>query len=191
MRISRRSEITNFGPSAQTTVPRWKRCLAAFFELNLGLVYSPFVFLRAFFSLSSAGPKQARAPAHLGGIGADSCGVDFILWAIATFGLWKYFVLDVSRTRSFGGEFAELAQIHRACRNDGRHGKWHQLGASSRKAGWGGWLLSRCFTNRFMEFIINGPVCLIPFCPNTWKNCSRKNRASERPTQVIVTPCLS
>src|SRR6476620_9908043 len=36
-------------PLSQTTVPRWKRCLAAFFELNLGLVYSPFVFLRAFF----------------------------------------------------------------------------------------------------------------------------------------------
>src|SRR4029453_4634529 len=38
-----------FWPLSQTTVPRWKRCLAAFFELNLGLVYTPFVFLRAFF----------------------------------------------------------------------------------------------------------------------------------------------
>ena len=65
-----------FWPLSQTTVPRWKRCLAAFFELNLGLVYSPFVFLRAFFSLSFAGPKQTRAPAHLGGTGADSCGLD-------------------------------------------------------------------------------------------------------------------
>src|SRR6186997_860611 len=42
-----------FWPLSQTSVPRWKRCLAAFFELNLGLVYSPFVFLRAFFSSRS------------------------------------------------------------------------------------------------------------------------------------------
>src|SRR6266478_4162028 len=42
-----------FWPLSQTTVPRWKRCLAAFFELNLGLVYSPFVFLRAFFCAPS------------------------------------------------------------------------------------------------------------------------------------------
>ena len=52
----------------------------------------------------------------------------------------------------------------------------------------GGWLLSRCFTNRFMEFIINGLACPTPFCPNTWKNCSRKSRASGHRIQVIVTP---
>ena len=65
-----------FWPLSQTTMPRWKRCLAAFFELNFGLFYSPFVFLRAFFLFSVAGPKQARSPAHLGGIGADSCDLD-------------------------------------------------------------------------------------------------------------------
>ncbi|HEX3229146.1 MAG TPA: hypothetical protein VHQ95_09295, partial [Pyrinomonadaceae bacterium] len=59
---------------------------------------------------------------------------------------------------------------------------------SSRRAGWDGWLLSRYFTNRFMEFIINVPVCLIPFCRNTLKNCSRKNRASGHRIQAIVTP---
>ncbi|HEY4284380.1 MAG TPA: fatty acid desaturase, partial [Chthoniobacterales bacterium] len=37
-----------FWPLSQTSMPRWKRRLAAFFELNFGLFYSPFVFLRAF-----------------------------------------------------------------------------------------------------------------------------------------------
>jgi fatty acid desaturase len=37
-----------FWPLSRTTMPRWRRCLAAFSELNLGLIYSPFLFLRAF-----------------------------------------------------------------------------------------------------------------------------------------------
>src|SRR6476620_9023868 len=50
-----------FWPLSQTNVTRWKRRLAAFFELNLGLVYSPFVFLRAFFcSPSPVRSKRVR-----------------------------------------------------------------------------------------------------------------------------------
>src|SRR6476620_12357895 len=42
-----------FWPLSRPTVSRWRRCLAAFCELNLGLFYSPFVFLRAFLLSSS------------------------------------------------------------------------------------------------------------------------------------------
>ena len=38
-----------FWPLSQPTTSRWKRCLAVFAELNLGLFYGPFLFLRAFF----------------------------------------------------------------------------------------------------------------------------------------------
>jgi len=47
-----------FWPLSQTTTPRWRRCLAAFFELNFGFLYTPFVFLRAF--LCSPSPVRSR-----------------------------------------------------------------------------------------------------------------------------------
>src|SRR5260370_10006445 len=47
-----------FWPLSQTTTPRWKRCLAAFIELNLGLFYSPFLFLLAF--LCSRSPVRTK-----------------------------------------------------------------------------------------------------------------------------------
>ena len=92
-----------FWPLSQTTMPRWKRCLAAFFELNFGLFYSPFVFLRAFLLFSFSGPKQTRSPAHLGGIGADNCDVDFDPLGNRGIRPLEIFHLDVSRTGCFGG----------------------------------------------------------------------------------------
>src|SRR6266480_6686901 len=47
-----------FWPLSKTTMPRWRRCLAAFLELNFGLFYTPFVFLRAF--LSSPSPVRSK-----------------------------------------------------------------------------------------------------------------------------------
>src|SRR5450631_101252 len=42
-----------FWPLSQPSTPRWKRRLAAFFELNFGLFFGPFLFLRAFFGSAS------------------------------------------------------------------------------------------------------------------------------------------
>src|SRR4051812_15640890 len=47
-----------FWPLSNPAVSRWRRCLAAFCELNLGLFYTPFVFLRAF--LCSPSPVRNR-----------------------------------------------------------------------------------------------------------------------------------
>ena len=81
-----------FWPLSKTTTPRWKRCLAAFFELNFGLFYSPFVFLRAFFS----SPSPIRSKRVRRRIWAELALTvvtwTLILWATATFGLWKYFL---------------------------------------------------------------------------------------------------
>ena len=81
-----------FWPLSQTNVPRWKRCLAAFFELNFGLFYSPFVFLRAFF----CSPSPVRSKRVRRRIWAELALTvvtwALILWAIAAFGLWRYFI---------------------------------------------------------------------------------------------------
>ena len=81
-----------FWPLSQTTTPRWKRCLAAFFELNFGLFFTPFVFLRAFF----CSPSPVRSKRVRQRIWAELALTvvtwTLILWAVATFGLWKYFI---------------------------------------------------------------------------------------------------
>jgi fatty acid desaturase len=81
-----------FWPLSQTTVSRWKRCLAAFFELNFGMLFTPFVFLRAF--LCSPSPVRSKRVRQR--VWAELVLTfvvwALILWVIATFGLWKYFI---------------------------------------------------------------------------------------------------
>ena len=81
-----------FWPLAQTTVPRWKRCLAAFLELNFGFFFTPFVFLRAF--LCSPSPIRSRRIRLR--IWAE-LALTVVIWTlilstVAIFGLWKYFI---------------------------------------------------------------------------------------------------
>ncbi|HWN96411.1 MAG TPA: fatty acid desaturase, partial [Methylomirabilota bacterium] len=81
-----------FWPLSQTTMPRWKRCLAAFFELNFGMFFTPFVFLRAFL----CSPSPVRSTRVRRRIWAELALIvviwTLVLWAVATFGLWKYFI---------------------------------------------------------------------------------------------------
>src|SRR6267142_6608793 len=81
-----------FWPLSHPTTSRWKRCLAAFFELNFGLFYSPFLFLRAF--LCSPSPvRSKRIRMRVWAELALTIVVwTFVLWAIGTFGLWRYFI---------------------------------------------------------------------------------------------------
>jgi fatty acid desaturase len=81
-----------FWPLSKPTMPRWKRCLAAFCELNFGLFYSPFVFLRAFF----CSPSPVRSKRVRRRIWAELALIvvvwTLIFWMVAAFGLWKYFI---------------------------------------------------------------------------------------------------
>ena len=81
-----------FWPLSKTTMPRWRRCLAAFLELNFGLFYTPFVFLRAF--LCSPSPVRSKRVRQRiwAELAATVVTWTFILLAIATFGLWRYFI---------------------------------------------------------------------------------------------------
>ena len=81
-----------FWPLSQPWTPRWKRCLAAFCELNFGLFFTPIVFLRAFVrSPSAVRSKRVRRRvwAELL-LTAVVWGV--VLWAVTVFGVWKYFI---------------------------------------------------------------------------------------------------
>jgi fatty acid desaturase len=81
-----------FWPLSQPAVPRWKRCVAAFLELNFGLFFTPFVFLRAF--LGSSSPVRSKRVRQR--IWAE-LALTVVTWtsvlaAVAVFDLWKYFV---------------------------------------------------------------------------------------------------
>jgi fatty acid desaturase len=84
---------TELWPFVLTSAPRWARCLAAFFELTLGLFYSPLIFLRVFVrsqhSLVRSRKVRRRIWAEL------ALAVLFwaaVLAAIAFWGVWKYFL---------------------------------------------------------------------------------------------------
>ena len=81
-----------FWPLSHPAVPRWKRCLAAFLELNFGLLYSPGLFLRAFFRSSSPVRSKRVRQRIWAELALIVVTWTLILWAIATFGLWKYFL---------------------------------------------------------------------------------------------------
>jgi fatty acid desaturase len=81
-----------FWPLSQPSIPRWVRCVAAFFELNFGLLFTPFVFMRAFFrSASPVRSKRVRRRvwAELALMVVFWSG---LLWTVAAFDLWKYFI---------------------------------------------------------------------------------------------------
>ena len=81
-----------FWPLSHTTTPRWRRCLAAFIELNFGFFYTPFLFLRAFFR-SPSPVRSRRVRRRVWAELALTVVIwTLILWAIASFGLWKYFI---------------------------------------------------------------------------------------------------
>ena len=79
-------------PLVQTRIPRWLRCVAAFVELNAGLLFTPLIFVRAFLSANS----PVRSPRVRRRIWAElalnAAAWTAILTAVAHFDAWKYFV---------------------------------------------------------------------------------------------------
>jgi len=81
-----------FWPLSQPTTPRWRRCLAALIELNFGMVYTPFLFLRAFFR-SPSPVRSRRVRRRVWAELALTVVIwTLIVWGVASFGLWKYFI---------------------------------------------------------------------------------------------------
>jgi fatty acid desaturase len=81
-----------FWPLSKPEIPRWKRCFAAVCELNLGLFYGPFVFLRAF--LLSTSPVRSKRVRRRIWVELVLMVVmwTLTLFAVGYFGVWKYFI---------------------------------------------------------------------------------------------------
>ena len=79
-------------PFVHPRIPRWARMLAAFLELTLGLLYTPFLLLRCFLRRGSpirSRKVRRRIWAELALIAAVwTC----TLWAIARWNAWSYFL---------------------------------------------------------------------------------------------------
>lgn len=79
-------------PFVHPHMPRWVRVLAAVLELTMGIVFTPFLFLRTF--LRGGSPirnKKLRRRIWAELAGAATLWA-VILTAIGLFGLWKYFL---------------------------------------------------------------------------------------------------
>ena len=81
-----------FWPLSQPSTARWKRCLAAFTELNLGLFYGPFLFLRAFFGPSTPVRSKRMRRRVWAELVLLVVTWTLVVAAVAFFGLWKYFL---------------------------------------------------------------------------------------------------
>ncbi len=81
-----------FWPLCQTKLPRWTRRVAAFFELNFGLLFTPFVFLRAFLCRTSPVRSQRVRRRIWAELALAAMMWTGVFWAVAAFGLWKYFI---------------------------------------------------------------------------------------------------
>jgi len=79
-------------PFVDTTKPLWARRLAAFLELNLGLLFTPFLFLRTFFRSNS--PIRNRKVRRR--IWAEIIAIVLVwtsvLWAVSHWHVWSYFL---------------------------------------------------------------------------------------------------
>jgi fatty acid desaturase len=79
-------------PFVDPQTPRWARVLAAVLELTLGLVFTPFVFLRAFLRRGSP-IRAARVRRRIWQEFAFIVGVwATVLAAVAWFDVWHYFL---------------------------------------------------------------------------------------------------
>ncbi|MEO5753214.1 MAG: fatty acid desaturase [Chthoniobacterales bacterium] len=81
-----------FWPLSQPSTARWKRCLAAFAELNLGLFYGPYLFLRAFFGPNTPVRSRRMRRRVWTELGLLVVSWTVVIGAVAFFGLWKYFL---------------------------------------------------------------------------------------------------
>jgi fatty acid desaturase len=84
---------TELWPFVRPNAPRWARRLAAFFELTLGLFYSPFIFLRIFIGRASVVRSRKVRRRIWAEIALAAVVWAGILVGVSYWGVWKYFLL--------------------------------------------------------------------------------------------------
>lgn len=79
-------------PFVRPGTPRWSRRLAAFLELNVGVLYVPFLFLRSFLRKGTV-VRSKRVRRRIWAELLLSVAVWAMIWgAVAYWGVWKYFI---------------------------------------------------------------------------------------------------
>ena len=83
---------TELWPFVLPNSPRWARLLAAFFELTVGLFYSPFIFLRVFLRSDSPIRAERIRKRIWTELAMTAVFWTAILIAVALGGFWKYLI---------------------------------------------------------------------------------------------------
>ncbi len=78
-------------PFVNVDCPRWKRRLAAFLELNFGLLFTPFLFARMFFRKNSSIRSRRVRRKIWGEYALMAVFWTLALSTVAWIGVWKYF----------------------------------------------------------------------------------------------------
>ncbi len=79
-------------PFVRPGTPRWARCLAAFLELNVGVLYVPFLFLRSFLRKGGVVRSKRVRRRIWAELLLSVVMWAAIWWAVAHFGVWEYFI---------------------------------------------------------------------------------------------------
>jgi fatty acid desaturase len=79
-------------PFVLPSTSRWKRCLAAFLELSVGIIYGPVLFLRVFFGRNSSIRSSKVRRKIWAEIALAAVVWTGIVGAVALWGVWKYWV---------------------------------------------------------------------------------------------------
>lgn len=79
-------------PFAIPGSPRWHRVLAAFLELNAGIFFTPFLFLRIFLRSGTPIRNKKLRRRVWGELGLSVVVWSILVGAVAYLGVWKYFL---------------------------------------------------------------------------------------------------
>jgi fatty acid desaturase len=87
-----RERDTELWPFVRPEISRPARCLAALFELTLGLFYSPFLFLRTFVGRTPIVRSRKVRRRIWQELALTAVSWTLLIGAVAFFGVWKYFL---------------------------------------------------------------------------------------------------
>lgn len=79
-------------PFVRPSIPRWARCVAAFFELTVGMAYTPFLFFRTFLRAGSPIRKKQLRRRIWAELALSVIVWIGILWAVGRYDGWRYFL---------------------------------------------------------------------------------------------------
>ena len=172
-------------PFVHPGVSRPARILAAILELGLGMLYTPFLFIRGICPAGIDDSKKEPAPAHLGGVRRGAMPVDCHFGSCRLVRSLEILHLGLLGASLAGRKHAKFAQIHRACRHAGLHGE--QLNTEHRRPWMAGQTGGVYFAARTFSWCPSPAfrTLLTPNFLSSLRFLSRRGRMNDRPLRVI------